>query len=111
MEVDAALLGRVRALLDGHGLIEERMFGAPAFSLGGHVAVAMRPEGLVARLGKGNDGWALAEDGVSTWGAPGRTMPGWVVLAPSLAATPLVERVMREALTYVLSLPPKPGRL
>ena len=42
------------------GLSEKAMFGGWAFLLNGHLMCGARQDGLLIRLGKGNDAWALA---------------------------------------------------
>ena len=83
------------------------MFGGRAWLLDGNLLCAARHDGLLARLGKGNDAWALDRAHVVTLVA-GRPMPGWVKAGPDAWAddefrTTLIDR----ALAFVRSLPPK----
>ncbi len=41
------------------GLTEKAMFGGWAWLLNGHLLCAARDDGMLARLGKDRDGWAL----------------------------------------------------
>ena len=43
-----------------HGLTTKPMFGGLAWLCGGHLCLGARRDGLLARLGPGRDGWALA---------------------------------------------------
>ncbi len=44
------------------GLTEKSMFGGWAWLLNGNLLCGAREDGMLARLGKGRDGWALALD-------------------------------------------------
>jgi hypothetical protein len=95
-------------LKDQDGLTETPMFGGLAFLLRGNLLACASHEGLLARLGKGREAWALALPGATTLLSGSRPMHGWVRVPPDLAADPsLRARVLAAALDFAGSLPPK----
>lgn len=89
-------------------LSERPMFGGWAWLLNGNLLCAARDDGALIRLGKGNDKWALAINGVVPMISRGRTMSGWVRVAPeALADDALSRKLIDAALAFVRSLPPK----
>lgn len=90
------------------GLHAKPMFGGLAWMLNGHLLCGAREDMMMVRLGKGNDAWALALDDVETLAAGARKMPGWVAAGPdTIADDDLRARLLDEALSFVLALPPK----
>lgn len=59
-------------------LTEKAMFGGWAWLVNGHLLCAARHDGLLVRLGKGRDGWALEQSGIIPMISKGRRMQGWV---------------------------------
>src|SRR4051812_8040254 len=57
---------------------EKAMFGGWAWLLGGHLLCGARGDGMLVRLGKGRDAWALARDGIEPMVMRGRPLGGWV---------------------------------
>ena len=81
MAYDEALAERVRAELAGEeGLTERRMFGGIAFMIAGNMAVGVREDELMVRLGDVED--ALAQPHVRQSMMGERPMKGMVVVAP-----------------------------
>ena len=74
------------------GLTEKAMFGGWAWLLHGNLLCGARDEGMLVRLGKGQDGWALDIDGVTPMYSGSRRMQGWVRAAPSVTADAVVRR-------------------
>jgi hypothetical protein len=66
------------------GLSEKGMFGGRAWLMDGNLLCGARDTGVLVRLGKGNDGWALKIDGVEPMIMRGRPMAGWVRVAPEI---------------------------
>ena len=64
-------------------LTEKAMFGGWAWLLNGNLLVGARSDGMLARLGKGNDAWALGLPDVSRMVSQGRAMDGWVRAGPT----------------------------
>jgi len=54
------------------------MFGGRAWLLRGNLLCGARHDGLLVRLGKGNDAWALKLKGVKPMVSRGKSMHGWV---------------------------------
>lgn len=90
------------------GLREKAMFGGIAWLLDGHLLCAARDDGMLVRLGKGCDGWALKMAGVRPMINGGRPMTGWVRATESaFGDDALRARLIENALQFVRSLPPK----
>ncbi len=89
-------------------LTEKPMFGGRAWLLGGNLLVGARSDGMLARLGKGNDDWALALPDVAPMMSRGRRMDGWVRAGPSAYGDDALRlRLIEAALVFVRGLPPK----
>jgi hypothetical protein len=90
------------------GLHEVKMFGGLAWMLDGNLLCACRHDGLLARLGKGNEAWALAVPGVGEMQMGERRMNGWVRAGPDAVADDAVRaKLLEGALAFVRTLPPK----
>lgn len=109
MSRDAGLEELIRQELSARSEISEKpMFGGLAFLLDGHLLCGARNDGMLVRLGKGKDGWALALDGIELMVMGDRRMNGWVRAGPAAFGDDgLRKRLLDAALTYVLALPPK----
>jgi TfoX/Sxy family transcriptional regulator of competence genes len=110
MAYDEDLANRLRELLsDEDAVSEKKMFGGLAFLVHGHMSVSASGQGgLLARIDPAEADAALAREHVSPMEMRGRTMAGWVRVAPAAVRTkrqlqPWVER----SLSYVRTLPPK----
>ena len=105
MPYDEDLANRLRELLaDEQAVTEKRMFGGLAFLVGGHLAVAAsHTGGLLARVDPEDADAALQRPHTAPMEMRGRTMPGWIMVAPEGDLEPWVE----QSLAYVKSLPPK----
>jgi hypothetical protein len=104
--------GLEELLKDGLGnrpdLSEKAMFGGWGFLLNGNLLCAARDDGMLARLGKGNDGWALQLPGIIPMISRGRHMQGWVRAdAEAYGDDALREKLLDAALAYVSGLPAK----
>lgn len=90
------------------GLTEKAMFGGWAWLLDGNLLCAARDDGMLARLGKDQDGWALDMPDVVPMISRGRRMQGWVRAGPSaFGDDALRRRLVDAALAFVRSLPAK----
>jgi hypothetical protein len=90
------------------GLSDKKMFGGLAWMLDGHLLCGARDVGMMVRLGKGNDGWALELPDVAPMVMSGRQMPGWVRAGPDACADDdLRKRLLDAAIAFVRTLPPK----
>lgn len=93
---------------DRPGLSEKPMFGGLAWLLDGHLLCGARDVGLMARLGKGNDGWALEFPDIAPMVMSGRQMSGWVRAGlDTCADDDLRRRLLDAAVAFVRTLPPK----
>ncbi|MDK1375067.1 MULTISPECIES: TfoX/Sxy family protein [unclassified Sinorhizobium] len=109
MARDAGLEELVRQDLgERPGLSEKPMFGGLAFLLNGNLLCGAREDGMLARLGKGNDDWALALPGIVQMVMGERRMHGWVRAgAEAYGDDALRRRLLDAAKGYVETLPPK----
>jgi hypothetical protein len=89
------------------GLSEKSMFGGRTWLLDGHLLCGASDRGMLVRLGKGNDAWALALPGIEQLDGS-RPYPGWVVAAAGAYADDALRlRLLDAALAFVRSQPPK----
>jgi hypothetical protein len=89
------------------GLVETAMFGGRAWLLDGALLCAASAKGLMVRLGKGQDGWALEQSGVTRMSA-GHPMAGWVRAdADAYGDDALRDALLNAALAFTRALPPK----
>jgi hypothetical protein len=90
------------------GLQEKAMFGGWAWLLHGRLLCGARVDGMLVRLGKGLDAWALDIDGVVPMMSRGRAMPGWVRCSPAVYGDDgLRAKLLAQAVAFVRSLPPR----
>jgi hypothetical protein len=90
------------------GLTQKAMFGGEAWIINGNLLCAARDDGMVVRLGKDNDGWALQISGIVPMITHGRLMSGWVRAdAEAFGDDALRHRLLDAALTFVRGLPAK----
>lgn len=90
------------------GLSGKAMFGGYAWLLDGHLLCGARDDGVLLRLGKGNDRWALERRGVVPMVMGERPMHGWVrVAAEAFGDDAFARELLDAALAFVRSLPPK----
>ena len=108
MARDRGLEDLVRGDLPRAGFTEKAMFGGWAWLLDGNLVFGARDTGLLARLGKGNDVWALALPDVEPMISQGRRMAGWVRAGPdAYGDDELRRRLIEAALAFARSLPAK----
>ncbi|MGO4438636.1 TfoX/Sxy family protein [Rhizobium sp. RAF56] len=90
------------------GVSEKAMFGGRAFLLNGNLLCGARDDGMLVRLGKGNDGWALALSGAVRMLSGGRPMQGWVRVDAGVYGDDTMRlRILDAAIAYVETLPAK----
>ena len=109
MARDRGLEELVRSDLDERiGLTEKPMFGGLAWLLDGHLLCGARDVGMMVRLGKGQDGWALELPGIEPMVMSGRRMDGWVRADHDACGDDAVrQRLLDTAIAFVTGLPPK----
>lgn len=84
------------------------MFGGWAWLLRGNLLCGARDDGMLVRLGKGRDAWALQIKGIVPMLSRGRTMHGWVRCGPEVyGEETLRKKLLSRAVEFVRSLPEK----
>ena len=90
------------------GLSKKPMFGGMAWLRHGNLLCGASDRGMMVRLGKNRDSWALRIAGVETMMIRDRPMSGWLIAAASVYADDaLRKKLLEAALDYNQSLPPK----
>src|SRR3954453_11037625 len=110
MAYDEDLANRLRELLAGEDAITERkMFGGLAFLLRGNMSVsASRNGGLLARIDPDDTDAALTRPHVTLMEMGGRTMDGWITVAPEgLKSKHQLAAWVERSVAFVKTLPPK----
>ena len=84
MAYDEDLANRIRELLSGEDAVtEKKMFGGLAFLLNGNMAVGASGQGgLLVRIDPDESDEAIAREHVSLMEMGGRSMTGWIRVAP-----------------------------
>ena len=87
------------------GLTEKAMFGGWAWLLNGKLLCGARNDGMLARLGKGADRWALDLPDIVPMISRGKRMEGWVRAGPAAYGDDAVRRRLLDgALSFVRTL-------
>ena len=110
MPYDEDLALRLRELLAGEdALTEKKMFGGLAFLLHGNMSVAAsRNGGLLVRVDPAETDACLARPHASLMEMGGRTMDGWITVAPDgLKTRPELAAWVRRGVAFARTLPPK----
>ena len=109
MARDSGLEEVVREYLENlPGLSGKAMFGSWCWLVDGGLLCCASQEGVMMRLGKGHEAWALEIDGITPFINGQRPMPGWVLVAPeTFADDALARKLIGTALAFVQGLPPK----
>jgi len=90
------------------GLTQKAMFGGMAWLLHGNLLCGAREDGMLVRLGKDRDAWALKIPGIAPMMMKDRPMSGWVrANAKAYADDALRRRLLDAALEFNRSLPKK----
>ncbi len=110
MAYDEALAHRLRELLASEDAVtERRMFGGLSFLINGNMSVSASSRGgLLVRIDPDATDDALARPHVSLMEMGGRTMRGWLRVAPEGIATKrALQFWVRRSVTYARGLPSK----
>ncbi len=110
MAYDEDLVHRLRELLaDEDAITEKRMFGGFAFLLQGNMSVsASRNGGLLVRIDPADSEAALARPHVALMEMGGRTMAGWLTVAPEgLKTKRELAAWVKRSVAFVKTLPAK----
>jgi hypothetical protein len=90
------------------GVTEKAMFGGRAWMLDGNLLCGARDDGMLIRLGKDRDSWALEVPEIVPMIPRGRRMQGWVRAGPSAFGDDgLRRKLLNAAIAFVRSLPAK----
>jgi TfoX N-terminal domain len=96
------------ALGDLPGVTGKAMFGGWAFLLHGNLLCGVRRDGLMLRVGREHEAWALAIPGVDSVAMRGRRMQGYVrVLPEAYGEDGVRQRLVDAAVRFTGSLPRK----
>ncbi|MEA2506396.1 MAG: hypothetical protein QOH48_1014 [Actinomycetota bacterium] len=110
MAYDEDLADRLRELLaDEDAITEKKMFGGLAFLLHGNMAVsASREGGLLVRIDPSDTEAFLARPHVALMEMGGRSMDGWIAVAPEgLRTKRELAAWVKRGVTFAKTLPPK----
>ena len=83
------------------------MFGGMAWLLHGHLLCGAREDGMLVRLGKGHDGWALALPGIAPMAMRDRPMRAGPRRPGRVRRRRARRKLLQAALAFVRSLPAK----
>jgi TfoX/Sxy family transcriptional regulator of competence genes len=108
MAYDEVLAERIRdRFADVPGVAEKKMFGGLAFLTGGNLAVGVRGDDLMARIGEAGTAAALAMPGVRPCEMGSRTMRGWILVDGEALDDEVLDTWLATARAFVATLPPK----
>lgn len=109
MAFDQRLAERVRILLRGKRLVEEkRMFGGLTFMVNGHMCCGVLGKDLVLRLGSEDCAMAAAHPHTRPMDFTGRSLRGLLYVGPAgLRTSRELDAWIKKGLRFVATLPPK----
>jgi TfoX/Sxy family transcriptional regulator of competence genes len=110
MAYDEELANRVRELLaDEDAITERKMFGGLAFLLHGNMSVSASGRGgLLVRIDPADTDAALARPHAALMEMGGRTMEGWITVAPEgLGSDRDLSSWVERGVSFAKTLPPK----
>ncbi|RUT99162.1 hypothetical protein EOD23_25615 [Mesorhizobium sp. USDA-HM6] len=102
------MVDRLRAALGSRAFTEQKMFGGTCFMINGNMLIGTSKRGLLVRVGKAAHAAAAARLHARPMEMGGRSMEGYVHVAPEGTATEADLRGwLDRALAFVETLPPK----
>ena len=110
MAYDAVLAGRIRELVEGESHLEEKkMFGGLAFLIGGNMAIAASGQGgVLVRADPAESDKLIVTTNAEAFEMRGRTMKGWLRVAPEHVRTKQqLAKWVEVGTAYARSLPRK----
>jgi len=109
MPYDKKLADRIRKSLSKQPKLTEReMFGGIGFMLRGNMACGVIGDEMMVRIAKEETKATLKEPGTRIFDFQGRPSQGWIMVNPSVLATPAGLRAwVKRGVEYALSLPAK----
>jgi TfoX N-terminal domain len=88
------------------GLTRKAMFGGLAWLLHGKLLCGAREDGMLVRLGAGNEEWTQEVAGIGPMISRGKPMRGWIrAKAEAFEDVALRQRLLADAVAFVSSLP------
>jgi TfoX/Sxy family transcriptional regulator of competence genes len=106
MAFDEILAERVRDRIGADlAVTEKRMFGSLAFLWDGRIAVGVRGDGLLLRVGPDDAELALTEPGTRQAVMGGREMRGWITVDGDTLEDDVLERWIRTGVESAARLP------
>jgi TfoX/Sxy family transcriptional regulator of competence genes len=108
---DDPMVVRLRAVLAGLPVTEQKMFGGTCFMLSGNMLVGTSKRGLLVRVGKEGHAAALSRPHARTMEMGAKSMEGYVFVAAEGTATASdLKKWVSLARAFVETLPPKPDK-
>ncbi|CDX60197.1 conserved hypothetical protein [Mesorhizobium plurifarium] len=102
------MVARLRAALGKRAFAEQKMFGGTCFMIDGNMLIGTSKRGLLVRVGKDAHAAAAALPHAGTMEMGGRSMEGYIRVAPEGTATDAdLAGWLDRALAFVETLPPK----
>ncbi|BCM18507.1 TfoX/Sxy family protein [Mesorhizobium sp. J8] len=102
------MVARLRAALGQRAFTEQKMFGGTCFMINGNMLIGTSKRGLLVRVGKQAHAAAAARPHASTMEMGGRSMEGYVRVAPEGTTTDAdLAFWLDHALAFVKTLPAK----
>ncbi|AZO08936.1 MULTISPECIES: TfoX/Sxy family protein [unclassified Mesorhizobium] len=108
------MVERLRVALGRRAFTEQKMFGGTCFMINGNMLIGTSKRGLLVRVGKDAHAAAVARPHARPMEMGGRSMEGYVHVAPEGTATEAdLAGWLDLALAFVETLPPKgkPGKV
>lgn len=109
MAYDEELADRVRELVDGPSVTEQKMFGGLAFLVDGNMALAASSQGgLLVRVGPATSGELIATTAAEAMVMRGRPVAGWLrIPSDHLRATRQLRTWVERGVSFAQSMPAK----
>jgi hypothetical protein len=107
----AILAARIRSGLGDQRFTEQRMFGGITFLVNGNMLCCASKRGLMVRVGKESEAFALSQPFAQPCLGTGRGMPGFIMVEPAgIVELADLSRWLDMARAYVSRLPGKRAR-
>ncbi|MGH6923805.1 MAG: TfoX/Sxy family protein [Propylenella sp.] len=104
------LAERLRSVLPGEGVSEQRMFGGICFMLNGNMIAGASRRGLLLRVGKEAHASAIKRPGARPMEMRGKLMEGYIYVDPAHLGGAALRDWLKLALDFVRTLPPKAAK-
>ena len=108
MAYDKGLYTRLAEALSGQPVAELKMMGGVGFTVNGHIACGVFRDSLIVRVGPERYYGALSHDHVREFNITGKSMKGWVMVAPEgVSEDTALASWVRAGVNFAQTLPPK----